>query len=49
MKNCPKCNIEHEKTGKFCSRKCANSRVWTKDDKDKKSKSAKKFGIIEVN
>jgi hypothetical protein len=26
MKNCPKCEIEHEKYGIFCSRKCANSR-----------------------
>ena len=43
MKTCPKCNNEHEKLGKFCSRKCANSRFWTKEDKDKKSKSAKQF------
>lgn len=26
MKECPKCNIQHEKPGKFCSRNCANSR-----------------------
>lgn len=26
MKVCPKCNITHEKSGKFCSRSCANSR-----------------------
>ena len=26
MKKCPKCNKDHEKPGKFCSRSCANSR-----------------------
>jgi hypothetical protein len=26
MKECPKCSIEHNKPGKFCSRSCANSR-----------------------
>lgn len=26
MKICPKCNKEHQKTGIFCSRSCANSR-----------------------
>lgn len=26
MKKCPKCNKDHEKSGKFCSRSCANSR-----------------------
>lgn len=26
MKICPKCNINHDKLGKFCSRSCANSR-----------------------
>jgi hypothetical protein len=27
MKTCPKCNLEHEKSGIFCSRKCANGRI----------------------
>ena len=26
LKNCPKCGQQHEKTGLFCSRSCANSR-----------------------
>jgi hypothetical protein len=26
MQNCPKCNKEHTKSGKYCSRSCANSR-----------------------
>lgn len=46
MKPCPKCGIEHEKPGKFCSRKCANSRTWTEADKKKKSNavlSSEKF------
>jgi endogenous inhibitor of DNA gyrase (YacG/DUF329 family) len=33
MKPCPKCGIEHNKSGKFCSRKCANSRSWTDEHK----------------
>jgi hypothetical protein len=41
MKACPKCNNIHNKPGKFCSRKCANSRIWSEDDKIKKSNAAK--------
>jgi hypothetical protein len=37
MKICPKCNEHHSKSGTFCSRKCANSRVWSDADKLKKS------------
>ena len=37
MKNCPKCKTEHNKSGMFCSRKCANSRVFTEESKLKKS------------
>lgn len=37
MKNCPKCDVEHHKPGIFCSRKCANSKVWSIADKQKKS------------
>jgi hypothetical protein len=43
MKICPKCGSSHEKKGVFCSRKCANSRVWSQEDKDKKSKASKKY------
>lgn len=32
IKVCPKCHTEHYKTGKFCSRKCANSRGPRTDD-----------------
>lgn len=32
MKTCPKCNKEHSKPGKFCSRSCANSRGPRTDD-----------------
>ena len=45
---CPKCNSLFENVSKwgdvkkFCSRHCANSRVWTEQDKLKKSESAKK-------
>ena len=40
---CPKCGIEFKTTTKkkFCSRKCANSRTWTEEDKKKKSITAK--------
>lgn len=33
MKKCPKCEAEHDKPGKFCSLKCANSRKFSDDDK----------------
>jgi len=41
MKECPKCHTLHDKNGTFCSRKCANSRTWSEQDKIKKSISAK--------
>ena len=42
MKLCPKCSTEHTKPGIFCSRKCANSRVWTEEQKDERSKQLTK-------
>jgi len=42
-KSCPKCGILHEKSGKFCSRVCANSRTFSDESKKKKSESQKKF------
>ena len=42
MKICPKCNSPHEKLGTFCSRNCANSRVWSEADRLKKSISLKR-------
>jgi hypothetical protein len=41
MKQCPKCETEHNNNGKFCSRKCANSRVQTDAIRLKKSIAAK--------
>ena len=43
MKDCPKCGESHEKSGKFCSRTCANARVWSKEQNAKRAKSNKKF------
>lgn len=43
MKQCPKCYLEHNLNGKFCSRKCANSRVFSAEAKQKKSKAQKKY------
>lgn len=37
MKICPKCSKEHNKDGKFCSRSCANSRVFTEESNKKRS------------
>ena len=42
MKICPKCQIEHEKQGTYCSRKCANSRSFTVEARQKKSVANKK-------
>ena len=36
MKNCPKCNTAHDKSGTFCSRKCSNSRVFSDESRQKK-------------
>ena len=41
IKLCPKCNTEHIKSGNYCSRSCANSRVFTDDAKKKKSLALK--------
>lgn len=35
-KLCEKCGNGHEKSGKFCSRSCANSRVFSAESKEKK-------------
>jgi 5-methylcytosine-specific restriction endonuclease McrA len=40
MKTCPKCSSEHTKAGTHCSRRCANSRVFTPMAISKKSASA---------
>jgi len=48
MKKCSKCKIKHNKKGKFCSRKCANSRIWSKKDKIKKSISAKNSNKVKL-
>lgn len=42
MKICPKCSTAHEKPGTYCSRTCANSRIWSDDDKHKKRLSVLK-------
>jgi hypothetical protein len=39
MKICPKCGIEHEKPGTFCSRSCANAREQSPETKARISKS----------
>jgi hypothetical protein len=39
MKLCPRCNIEHNKPGTYCSRSCANSRIFTEESKRKRGQS----------
>jgi RNA polymerase subunit RPABC4/transcription elongation factor Spt4 len=41
MKQCPKCGKDHNMSGVFCSRSCANSRVFSDDAKLKKSVALK--------
>ena len=41
IKTCPKCGAEHTKTGTFCTRKCANARVFTPEANAKRSVAAK--------
>jgi hypothetical protein len=43
MKTCPKCNNEHTKSGVYCCRSCANSRVWSEEDKEQKRISMQKY------
>lgn len=38
-KICPKCGNEHSKSGKFCSRSCANSRTFSDETNAKRSAS----------
>lgn len=47
-KTCPKCRLDHILPGRFCSRKCANSRSWSQEDKIKKSLAAKEFSKTHV-
>ncbi len=42
-KTCPKCETEHKKPGKFCSRACANSRQWTEEHKQVFSEKQKEY------
>lgn len=43
MKICPKCQNEHYLSGKYCSRKCANSRLWTTEQKIARSRALKSY------
>lgn len=43
MKVCPKCGSTHEKPGTFCSRRCANSRVFSEESIKQKAKSSAKY------
>lgn len=43
MKICPKCKSQHDKTGVYCSRSCANSRTFSEESKQRKSKAAKQY------
>lgn len=40
-KVCPKCGAEHHKAGTFCTRKCANARVFTAEANEKRSVAAR--------
>lgn len=42
MKKCPKCENEHEKAGTYCSRSCANSRIFSESAIQKKREAALK-------
>ena len=44
MKQCPRCSKEHNKAGAYCSRSCANSRVWSEETN--KQRSAKLAGRV---
>jgi len=43
MKVCPKCNTEHKKSGIYCCRSCANSRVFSDTAIEKKRNKSLNF------
>jgi len=43
MKDCPKCGVQHNKNGTYCSRQCANSRTWTEDINKKRRESVNRY------
>lgn len=43
FKVCPKCGNSHSKSGKFCSRSCANSRTFSEETNAKRSKSNRDY------
>lgn len=43
MKKCPKCNQSHSKNGIYCSRSCANSRIFSEKTKELKSLKNKDY------
>lgn len=43
VKTCPKCSIQHKSKGTYCTRKCANSRSFTKESREKTSDSMKRY------
>lgn len=45
MKICPKCNSEHDKSGKYCCRSCANSREFSEASIEKKRNKSKEFWL----
>lgn len=45
MKTCPKCGIEHKKPGTFCSRSCANSRIFSLEANKRRAESNRKAWI----
>ena len=49
MKTCPKCNIEHTMNGKFCSKKCGNSRTWTPEINARRAAAVTKHQEIHGN
>lgn len=43
MKECPKCNTPHSKPGTYCSRSCANSRIFTEESKKKRGETYREW------
>lgn len=45
MKICPKCGVEHTKSGTYCSRSCANSRTFSPEVNERRAESNRKAWI----
>ena len=45
LKTCPRCGVQHQKRGPYCSRSCGNVREHTEDDKAVRSQKLTEYHL----